>query len=116
MIRRLVFIAVPLVALLALGLPVATRLGWATPFRVPSTLHYLGRNYMHPSCVRSLKANERPLRQVGSVFGYLTLPKPILIPHYESRLLEPGGKWRMIPTVVYLRGECLAVYGLSGGP
>jgi hypothetical protein len=115
-IRRLVLIAVPVVAFLALGLAVAPRLGWATPFRVPSTLHFRGRDYIGPSCVRTLKANERPLRKVGSVFGYFTLPKAILIPHYESDLLTAQGKWRGTPAVLYVRGDCLAVYGLSGGP
>jgi hypothetical protein len=66
--------------------------------------------------VQSLKADERPLRKVGSVFGYLTASKTILIPHYESRLLTPQGTWTQTPAALYVRAGCLASYDLSGGP
>jgi hypothetical protein len=110
-LRRIPFLLVGLVPVLALGLLVAPRIGWATPFGLPSTLHFDGRDYIGPGCVRRLKANERPLRKIGSVFGYFTGSKPILEPHYEWHL--PNG---LIPTVIYVRGDCLTVYGLSGGP
>lgn len=116
MIRRLAFIGVSLAALFAIGLPIAPRLGWATPFANPSKLYFRGRDYLQPGCERSLKANERPLRKVGSVFGWFTLPESILIPHYESALLTAQGKLKGTPAVLYVRGSCLAVYGLSGGP
>lgn len=116
MLRRLALTVVVLAVLLVLGLAVAARLGWATPLGMPSSLHFHGRNYGGGGCVRNLRADELPLRKVGSVFGYLTGSKPILIPHYESRLLTPKGIWTLTPAVLYVRGDCLASYDLSGGP
>jgi hypothetical protein len=109
--RRLAIAVVLLAVLFAIGLPIAPRLGFATPFQQPATLHFRGRDYIGPSCVSHLRANERPLHQVASVFGWFTLPRPILIPSYETRL--PAGA---TPAVLYVRGTCLEVYGLSGGP
>jgi hypothetical protein len=40
---------------------------------------------MHPTCVSRLRSDEKPLHRIGSLFGWFTLPRPILIPHYETR-------------------------------
>src|ERR1700751_3843068 len=111
MLRWIGVTAAALLALLALGLPVAPHVGWATPFGLPSTLRFDGRDYIGPSCVRGRKGNQRPLHKTGSVFGYFTRSKPILLPHYEWHL-PPG----LVPSVLYVRDSCLTVYGLSGGP
>lgn len=110
MMRRLAFVMVPVAGLLGLGLVVAPYLGWASPFRLPPILHFRGRDYIRATCTRTLHANE--LRKIGSVFGYFTSRKPILLPHYEWHL-PPNMK---TPAVLYVRGSCLMAYGLSGGP
>ena len=110
-LRRIIVVLVGLVLVFGLGLLVAPRFGWATPFGLPSTIHVGGRDYRGGRCARTLTANATPLHRIGSVFGYFTGSKPILEPHYEWH--PPNG---LIPAVLYVRDSCLRGYDLSGGP
>jgi hypothetical protein len=96
-IRRTVIIVLVVTAFgLALGLAVAPRLGWATPFDVPSNVSYRGTNFYleDSSCrkPRDLPHGYLPMRRAASVFGYFTGSRPILLPHYEwpRRTIDEG--------------------------
>jgi hypothetical protein len=82
-------------ALFGIGLAAAPHIGWATPFALPPQFRYQGLEYFKGEyqpgvpCAEGLpRAWQKqifPARQVGSVFGYFTSAKPILMPR------GPGG-------------------------
>ena len=84
-----------LAALVGVGFAAAPHVGWATPFSLPSHIRYQGLEYFegeYQPCVhcaerlpKSLRRNVFPARRVGSVFGYFTSSKPVLLPR------GPGG-------------------------
>jgi hypothetical protein len=84
-----------LAALIGVGFTAAPHIGWATPFSLPSHFRYQGLEYFESEyqpgvhCAerlpRSLRRNVFPARRVGSVFGYFTSSKPVLLPR------GPGG-------------------------
>ena len=88
----LVVLAV-MVAVLALGFAVAPRIGWATPFALPHQLTFNGKTYYdgdagvpeHFPCEARLGRGGAPLRPIGSIVGYLTTDKQLLLPHDERR-------------------------------
>jgi hypothetical protein len=112
MIRRaLLVVSLAVLLVLALGLLLADRNGWATPFGLPHQITLDGRTYYdgdanvpeHFPCTTNLPTGYRPLRPTGSVFGYLTGDASILLPHYEWGYSHAF--------VLYVRnGSCLQQY------
>ncbi|HET7567615.1 MAG TPA: hypothetical protein VFJ91_06465 [Gaiellaceae bacterium] len=119
-IAVLVLVVAAAVLGVALLPPVAGRLGYATPFSLPDSVSYRGRDYIQPVCSSEAEARRRgdlPFRRVGSIAGFLTGRVPLLLPHSElDSLTAPPRSLRSTPVVLYARGHCLAAYGLSGGP
>jgi hypothetical protein len=112
---RLVRLGVPLAVLLAafagLGFSVAPHYGWATPFSLSPSFTYRGLAYFRQDCVNRLPKSQQwprlPARRIGSIFGYFTSSKPILLPS------RPGYATGQPPHPVNLLvrdGSCLRDY------
>jgi hypothetical protein len=101
-----------LALLLSFLSPVADRLSYALPWRLPATVHYHNRDYIEPSpCMArsQVVASYGSIRRVGSVFGWLTSSPTLYV-----RAIPPG----LDSTLAFV--DCgrdrLVVYALSGGP
>jgi hypothetical protein len=117
--RRLsMILAVLLVAAFGIGLLIAPHAGWATPLGMPSHFGYRGKDYYvdangaggRIACATRFPRSYRPVRQVGSIFGYFTGSKPILLPYYERH-------YRVDYSLLVADGSCLRIYrDVADGP
>jgi hypothetical protein len=109
--RTLIVTAVVVVAaagVLGLLFPAGPHLGWATPFGMPTHVSYRGTEFFSDA-PGSLTCEARPLtglRRVGSVFGYFTSSRPILVPTSEL------GRGKIFEGSLFVkaRPDCLATY------
>ena len=96
---------------------VAGFLGWALPYptRLPSTVHFRGRDYISPT--GCLARQQTPLRggtaeRIGSVPMLFGSSLPIL----ERRTRAAPANVPEVGIIVLRSPGCYVTYGLSGGP
>jgi hypothetical protein len=106
-----VVIVVLLVAALILGLgfAAAPHLGWASPFALPTHVTFRGTYYEPDPPAQRECTKSKGAHRVGSVFGYFTTSKPILITHYEW-VRQTKVTW----ILVGVRPGCFKVYADTG--
>jgi hypothetical protein len=104
-------IVVLLVAALGLGLgfAAAPHLGWASPFSLPTHVSFRGTYYEPDPPTQVGCSKSRGAHRVGSVFGYFTTSKPILLTHYEWAH-QTKATW----ILVGVRPGCFKVYADTG--
>ena len=110
---RVLPLYVIVIALLGVGLlsPVANHFRYALPWRLPTHVRYLGRDFnMSAVGCRSGGEREPTSPKQGWVFGYFATAKEIYA--------DPPTALAKVPTSLVVRrdGGRLMLYELSGGP
>jgi hypothetical protein len=112
-VRRTILIVTALVIIVLAGVlgllfPAGPHIGWATPFALPTHVSYRGTEFFAdaPGSVTCERRSLTGLRRVGSVFGYFTSSRPILVPTSEL------GRGKIFEGSLFVKAspDCLATY------